>query len=93
VHATSAHGKNISPLRRNLRWGLWDGITAMPLVVLSQPGNLVIAALLTTTFAFSTRTYGFITSLPFWFNFLQVLLTPLQRLARPDLHPAVPAAG
>ena len=54
----------------------------MPLVVLSQPGNFVMAALLTSTFAFSTRTYGFITSLPFWFNFLQVLLTPLlaQRL-------------
>ena len=54
----------------------------MPLVVLSQPGNFVMAALLTTTFAFSTRTYGLITSLPFWFNFLQVLLTPLlaQRL-------------
>jgi len=54
----------------------------MPLVVLSQPGNFVLAALLTTLFAFSTRTYGFITSLPYWFNFLQVLLTPLlaQRL-------------
>ena len=62
--------------------GLWDGVTAMPLTTLSQPGNFVLAALLTGTFAFSTRTYGFITSLPFWFNFLQVLLTPLlaQRL-------------
>jgi len=62
--------------------GLWEGITAMPLVNLSQPGNFVMAALLTGTFAFSTRTYGLITSLPFWFNFLQVLLTPLlaQRL-------------
>lgn len=54
----------------------------MPLVNLSQPGNFVMAALLTGTFVFSTRTYGLITSLPFWFNFLQVLLTPLlaQRL-------------
>jgi len=62
--------------------GLWDGVTAMPLTTLSQPGNFVLAALLTGTFAFSTRTYGLITSLPFWFNFLQVLLTPLlaQRL-------------
>lgn len=54
-----------------------DGVAAMPLVVLSQPGNFVIAALLTTSFGFSTRTYGFITSLPFWFNFLQVMLTPM----------------
>ncbi len=54
----------------------------MPLVTVSQPGNFVLTALMTGTFAFSTRTYGFFTSLPFWFNFLQVLLTPLlaQRL-------------
>src|SRR4051812_6916975 len=82
VHATPSHGKKSSPLRRNLVLGLWDGVTAMPLVNLSQPGNFVMAALLTGTFAFSTRTYGLFTSLPFWFNFLQVLLTPLlaQRL-------------
>lgn len=49
----------------------------MPLTVLSQPGNFVMAALLTTLFRFSTSTYGLITSLPFWFNFLQVLLTPV----------------
>jgi len=62
--------------------GLLDGVSAMPLVTVSQPGNFVLAALMTGTFAFSTRTYGFFTSLPFWFNFLQVLLTPLlaQRL-------------
>ncbi len=54
----------------------------MPITVLSQPGNSVLAALLTGTFALSTETYGLISSLPFWFNFLQVLLTPLltQRL-------------
>ena len=82
MHATTAPSQRPSPLRRNLVLGLWDGVTAMPLTTLSQPGNFVLAALLTGTFAFSTRTYGFITSLPFWFNFLQVLLTPLlaQRL-------------
>jgi MFS family permease len=82
VHATPAHGKKSTPLRRNLVLGLWDGVTAMPLTTLSQPANFVLAALLTGTFAFSTRTYGLLTSLPFWFNFLQVLLTPLlaQRL-------------
>lgn len=77
MHATSTPSERVSPLRHNLRLGLWDGITAMPLVALSQPGNFVLAALLTTSFGFSTRTYGLITSLPFWFNFLQVLLTPV----------------
>ncbi|MFI5357217.1 MAG: MFS transporter [Opitutales bacterium] len=49
----------------------------MPLVLLSQPGNIVLAALLTGVYALSDRNYGIIVSLPFWFNFLQVLLTPL----------------
>ncbi len=82
MHTNPAHRKPTTPLRRNVTLGLWDGVAAMPLVTLSQPGNFVLAALLTGTFAFSTRTYGMITSLPFWFNFLQVLLTPLlaQRL-------------
>ncbi len=82
VHALPAHRKKTTPLRRNVRLGLLDGVSAMSLVNLSQPGNFVLAALLTGTFAFSTRTYGLITSLPFWFNFLQLLLTPLlaQRL-------------
>ncbi len=82
MDATSAHGGNAPSLRRNLALCTWDGINAVPLTVLSQPGNAVIAALLTGTFALSTRTYGLITSLPFWFNFLQVILTPLlaQRL-------------
>lgn len=84
MDAKNAHGgSGPSTLRRNLRLCTWDGITAVPLTVISQPGNAVIAALLTGTFALSTRTYGLITSLPFWFNFLQVVLTPLlaQRLS------------
>jgi MFS family permease len=83
VHATPGHHAPPSNLRENLKLCTWDGITAVPLTVLSQPGNAVIAALLTGTFALSTRTYGVITSLPFWFNFLQVILTPLlaQRLS------------
>lgn len=84
VDATSApSARPESLLRRNLKLCTWDGLTAMPLVIMSQPGNAVIAALLTGTFALSTRSYGFITSLPFWFNFLQVLITPLlaQRLS------------
>ncbi|HNC25073.1 MAG TPA: MFS transporter [Opitutaceae bacterium] len=76
MHTTPSHGKTLTPLRRNVRFGILDGVTAMPLVMLSQPGNFVMAALLTTSFGFTTRTYGLFTSLPFWFNFLQVLLTP-----------------
>lgn len=66
-----------SLLRRNLKLCLWDGVTAMPLTLLSQPGNIVLAALLTGIFALPAKTYGLIVSLPFVFNFLQVLLTPL----------------
>lgn len=64
-------------LRRNLKLCLWDGIAAIPLTLLSQPGNIVLAALLTDIYGLSARSYGLIVSLPFWFNFLQVLLTPL----------------
>lgn len=64
-------------LRRNLRLCLWDGIAAIPLTLLSQPGNIVLAGLLTGIYGFSAKNYGLIVSLPFWFNFLQVLLTPL----------------
>lgn len=84
MDATSApSARPESLLRRNLKLCTYDGLAAMPLVIMSQPGNAVIAALLTGTFALSTRSYGFITSLPFWFNFLQVLITPLlaQRLS------------
>lgn len=72
-----ARGKQRTLLRRNLRYCLIDGIAAMPLTLLSQPGNIVLAALLTDIFALSARNYGLIVSLPFWFNFLQVLITPL----------------
>ncbi|MCC6415990.1 MAG: MFS transporter [Opitutaceae bacterium] len=74
--ATSNSGKH-SLLRKNLRYCLLDGIAAIPLTLLSQPGNIVLAALLTGIFALSSRNYGIIVSLPFWFNFLQVLVTPL----------------
>lgn len=83
MHATSAPGeKTATPLRRILSLCTLDGVAAMPITVLGQSGNSVLAALLTGTFALSTETYGLISSLPFWFNFLQVLLTPLltQRL-------------
>jgi MFS family permease len=77
VEANPVLGRTPSLLRRNLKLCLWDGITAMPLTLLSQPGNIVLAALLTEIFALSAGSYGLIVSLPFWFNFLQVLLTPM----------------
>ncbi|MFM1851628.1 MAG: hypothetical protein RIS54_1312 [Verrucomicrobiota bacterium] len=82
MHDNPSRGKKHTLLRNNLRYCLLDGIAAMPLTLLSQPGNIVFAALLTGIFSLSTRNYGLIVSLPFWFNFLQVLITPLlaQRL-------------
>jgi|GEM_PF-186336 len=63
-------------LRRNLRYCLVDGVAAMPISLLGQPGNVVLASLLCETFGLSPGHYGLIISLPFWFNFLQVLVTP-----------------
>lgn len=77
MEANLVLGRKHSLLRRNLVLCLWDGITAMPLTLLSQPGNIVLAALLTGVFHLTAKSYGFIVSLPFWFNFLQVLFTPL----------------
>jgi len=63
-------------LRHNLRYCLLDGVAAMPISVLGQPGNIVLASLLSGMFGLSPAHYGLIISLPFWFNFLQVLVTP-----------------
>jgi len=82
MNDANSGGRAHTLLRKNLRYCLLDGIAAMPLTLLSQPGNIVLAALLTGIFSLSARNYGLIVSLPFWFNFLQVLVTPLlaQRL-------------
>ncbi|KXU35519.1 hypothetical protein AXK11_05850 [Cephaloticoccus primus] len=63
-------------LRKNLRYGVLDGVAAMPIGQLGAPGNVVLAALLCEMFHMSPANYGLIVSLPFWFNFLQVLITP-----------------
>ncbi len=65
-----------SQLQRNLRLCTWDGLTATPLVYLLQPGNFVIAALLTGLYQLPPATYGLIVSLPFWGNFAQAFLMP-----------------
>jgi len=63
-------------LRHNLRYCLLDGVAAMPISILGQPGNVVLASLLSEVFGLSPGHYGLIISLPFWFNFLQMLVTP-----------------
>ena len=75
MNAITVKGGKPSLLRNNLRLCLLDGVTAIPLTLLSQPGNIVLAALLTGIFNMPARTYGVIVALPFVFNFLQVLIT------------------
>jgi MFS family permease len=83
-----------SSLRRNLRLCTLDGLTSMPIVYLLQPGNLVVAALLTGFYELSPATYGLVVSLPFWCNFLQIGVAPLvSRLLQPKAVAVVSAAA
>lgn len=50
---------------------------ATPYVIISIPGNMFIAALLTSVLGVSESLYGWIVSLPAWANALQVLLLPV----------------
>lgn len=63
-------------LRHNLRTCTWDGLLATPLVFLSIPGNILMAALITGVFHVEKSAYGVIVSLPFWCNALQLLVMP-----------------
>ncbi len=65
-----------SPLRRNLRLCIYEGLAATPIVYLLQPGNFIIAALLVERFHLPPDLYGLIVSLPFWGNFAQAFLMP-----------------
>ena len=64
-------------LHRNLRVCTEEGIFATPFVVMTVPGNVFIAALLTTVLGINESLYGWIVSLPAWANAIQVLLVPL----------------
>lgn len=66
-----------SLLHRNLRICTEEGIFATPFVILTIPGNVFIAALLTTVMGIDASTYGWIVSLPAWANAFQLLLVPL----------------
>ncbi|HLP25839.1 MAG TPA: hypothetical protein VK477_09190, partial [Acidobacteriota bacterium] len=61
-----------SPLRRALVGSTWEAILAMPLVYLNLPANLIIAVLLAETLRVPPDVYGWLVSLPFWCNLLQL---------------------
>lgn len=66
-----------SRLRNNLRLCTLDGLLSTPMVFATLPGNFIMAALLTTVFGLDKTTYGFIASLPAWFNAAQIAVVPL----------------
>jgi MFS family permease len=66
-----------SLLHRNLRVCTEEGIFATPFVVLTVPGNVFIAALLTSVLGIEESIYGWIVSLPAWANALQLFMVPL----------------
>lgn len=67
----------VSTLRKNLRNCTLDGLFATPAVFLYVPGNIIMAALLTSVFSIPEGPYGLIVSLPFWCNALQAFFMPL----------------
>lgn len=64
-------------LTQSFRLCTGEGLVAMPIVVMTQPVNVVLAALFTKVLHLPTHTIGFIAALPFVCNFLQVFITPL----------------
>lgn len=74
--APSHARKRDSVLRRSLRGSVYEALLAMPLVYLNLPANLVVAALLAEALHVPPDVYGFLVSLPFWCNLLQVFIAP-----------------
>ena len=66
-----------SALRRALWLCTADGLVATPLVTMSLPVNVFLAALLTKGLHLPKETIGFIAALPFACNFLQIFVSPL----------------
>ncbi len=74
---TSSHPADPrSAIRKSLRYSIYEGILAMPLVYLNLPGNYVLATLLARTLDLGPAAYGALVSIPFWCNFLQLFLSP-----------------
>ncbi|WP_404423206.1 MFS transporter [Nibricoccus sp. IMCC34717] len=63
-------------LRRTLKLSVIDGLVAMPIVTMSLPVNVFLAALFTKGLHLEKTHIGLITSLPFFCNFLQVFFSP-----------------
>lgn len=64
-------------IRRSLRYSVYEGVLATPLVYLNLPGNYVLATLLARTLDLSPAAYGMLVSIPFWCNFLQLFVSPV----------------
>lgn len=64
-------------LAQSFRLCTGEGLVAMPLVILTLPVNVVLAALFTKALHLPNQTIGLISALPFVCNFLQVFLSPL----------------
>jgi len=64
-------------LVRSFRLCTGEGLAAMPIVLMTQPVNVVLAALFTKVLHLPNHTIGVISALPFVCNFLQVGLMPL----------------
>lgn len=79
--------------RRSLRLCTADGLVAMPIVTMSLPVNVVLAALFTKTLHLPKISIGLITALPFVCNFLQVFVSPfLASRLTPKAQAFFPAA-
>ena len=65
-----------SRLSHNLRNCTFDGLAAIPIGFLLQPGNFIISALLVGFYHLTPAVFGLIASLPFWGNFAQVFIMP-----------------
>ncbi|MDX2186289.1 MAG: MFS transporter [Opitutaceae bacterium] len=82
--ATKASSK--LSLRRTLRLSVIDGLVAMPIVTMSLPVNVFLAALFTKGLHLPKTDIGLITSLPFFCNFLQVFFSPfISRVLSPRM--------
>jgi hypothetical protein len=68
--------RRASTLRRNLALCTGEGLVAMPIVFMTQPGNFIVAMLLSQTFHLRETTFGLIVSLPYWCNVLQLFILP-----------------
>ncbi|AKC82873.1 MFS transporter [Verrucomicrobia bacterium IMCC26134] len=66
-----------SNLVRSFRLCTSEGLVAMPIVLITQPVNVVLAALFTKVLHLPNNTIGVISALPFLCNFFQVGISPL----------------